>query len=626
MPGFLMSLPFLGLHPATPRWDADNMPEDPVSGDVYFSRDDGLAETRTVFLAGCDLPARWQDRNRHVICETGFGTGLNFLATWDLWRQSRKEGQRLHFISVEAHPFSRADLVIAHEQFPELANLSRSLRAQWPPAVRGMHRLYWPQDNITLTLLLGDVARMLGELDAEVDSWFLDGFAPSKNPDMWSDKLFAQMAHLSAPGAQVGTYTVAGAVRRGLAAQGFSVERLPGHGRKRQRLHAVYGSLNSTRTARPETAIVIGAGIAGACLARCLRRNGIDVAVVDQAGPASAASGNPKGLVNPRLDLSDQPTARFHRAAFMHAVQLYQRACPHAFEAMGIVRRARSAADRKKQVDLVQAQALPARWAELTDDGLLLPQAGTLDPKTAISALLNGVEFIQRKATKLEWCGDGWSIRDENGSEIKHTKCVFLANGAFPFAMEGLPPLRLLRGQVSVAHIPGHGLVHGETGASYCLPLDADHVLFGATHDKVEANSQDERTKDHERNLAAFAAMHPGLAGGIAVDALAGRAATRSASPDQQPVAGPAPDMAQMPNWLHSAKGKHPDLFGAPALPGVFMLNGLGSRGLTLAPLAAEMVVAQALGLPVPVERSAQQALHPARFALRQYRRGETPD
>lgn len=619
-----MSTPFLGLIPARPLWGADDQPEDPASGDVYFSRDDGLAETRNVFFAGCDLPERWQASETHVICETGFGTGLNFLASWGLWRQTRKPRQYLHFISVEAHPWNRADLQKAHQRFPELDTLAAKLRQQWPPAIKGMHQLHWEDDHLTLTLLFGDAAQMLAELDAQVDSWFLDGFAPAKNPDMWSDAIFKQMARLSAPGAHIGTYTVAGAVRRGLAAHGFIVERLPGHGRKRQRLHARAATCKLEKPASSKTAIIIGAGIAGACLAFLLRQQEVDVLVLDQTGPASAASGNPRGMVNPRLDLSDAPMARLHRTAFAHAIRFYRQYCPDSFSATGILRHAKSPTDRDKQQNLVEAQALPADWAELCDEGLVLPTAGTLDPQQAIASLLAGISHRQAQANGLLQVDDGWCALDDAGDELARADLVFVANGAFPAPLDDLPPLRLLRGQVSVAQIRAHGLQMGETAASYCLPLDRDHILFGATHDRVDTSSDDERPQDHARNIAAFARLHARLAAQIDPQTLTGRAATRAASFDQQPFAGPVPDLRRMPEWARTARGKHPDLSSAPKRTGLFMLNGLGSLGLTLAPLVAKMVVAQALDQPMPVERSAQMAIAPARDFLRRFRRGET--
>lgn len=213
---------------------SDGVLRSDIYNDVYFSADDGLAETRHVFLDANDLLAAWPDVDHFTICETGFGTGLNFFAAWDLFEETTPASARLHFISFEKHPLSpdqiREALSIWTEEFGEKIE---DFLDVYPLRLPGFHRVQ-VSDRVTLTLIFDDVNMAMERLSANVDCWFLDGFRPSTNPDMWSETVFEQMARLSRVGACYATFTAAGDVRRGLSAAGFSVNKIPGFGRKRE--------------------------------------------------------------------------------------------------------------------------------------------------------------------------------------------------------------------------------------------------------------------------------------------------------------------------------------------------------------------------------------------------------
>ena len=225
-------------------------------GDTYWSLDGGLDETRHVFLSGNDLPARWQARERFAILETGFGTGLNFLCAWKLFRESAPAAARLHYLSVDKHPFRRDDLAALYRQWPELVPLGAELLERYPPLVQGFHRVHLDGGRVALTLLFGEAAQMLAQVEARVDAFFLDGFAPSRNPDMWSEALFAELGRLAAPGASFATYSAAGKVSRGMTAAGFAVEKKAGFGRKREMLCGRFGGMAEQETARERRALV----------------------------------------------------------------------------------------------------------------------------------------------------------------------------------------------------------------------------------------------------------------------------------------------------------------------------------------------------------------------------------
>jgi tRNA 5-methylaminomethyl-2-thiouridine biosynthesis bifunctional protein len=180
-------------------WRDDGLPQSALYGDVYFSSADGLAETRAVFLAGCDLPNAWRGRDRFTVGELGFGTGLNIAALLDLWRREKSPGQRLHVFSIEAHPITRDEAARALAVWPELGEAASVLLDHWPGRARGFHRIDLPGFDATFDLAVMDVEDALAAWDGAADAWFLDGFSPALNPAMWREEILAAVAARSAP-------------------------------------------------------------------------------------------------------------------------------------------------------------------------------------------------------------------------------------------------------------------------------------------------------------------------------------------------------------------------------------------------------------------------------------------
>jgi tRNA 5-methylaminomethyl-2-thiouridine biosynthesis bifunctional protein len=228
------------LVPAMLSFNADGLPVSQAYGDVYHAAAGAHAQARHVFLAGNGLPQRWQEREHFVVLETGFGLGLNFLATWLAWRDDARRCPRVHFVSLEKHPFCAADLARAHAAWPELASLAAELRRCWPPLAAGTHTLAFDGGGVQLTLHFGDARQTLPDLELAVDAFYLDGFSPAKNPELWSPELCQALARLAAPRATLATWSVAGSVRRALSAAGFTVCRRPGFAGKRQMLSGCY--------------------------------------------------------------------------------------------------------------------------------------------------------------------------------------------------------------------------------------------------------------------------------------------------------------------------------------------------------------------------------------------------
>lgn len=587
-------------------WTPDGQPRSRLYGDVYFSAEDGLAETRAVFLEGCGLPEAWEGRSRFCVGELGFGTGLNILALLDLWRRNGPPGAHLHIFSIEAHPITADEAGRALAHWPELKDLADLLAARWPGQARGFHRVDFPEARATLDLAVMDVESALKAWSGEADAWFLDGFSPALNPDMWREEIMTLVAARSAPGARAATFTVAGAVRRGLAAAGFEVEKKPGFGRKRQRLEARLAGDRPQFGPAPRVA-VIGAGIAGASAARALRALGCEPAVLDAEGAGAGASGNPAALVTPRLDAGLGPVAQLAAQAFARAVDLYQ-ASPDAIIARGVLQLTASDKDEARftkiaAADIFEPGALAlldwgqasARLGEAVPAALDLAQALVIEPQAILSEWAGPLRKAKVAAINRE---DGtWSLRDAAGELIMTADAVILAAGHASAALWPALDLGAVRGQASWTKAPPPDQAAAWGG--YAVPT-RDGVLFGATHDRDDAGT-DVRDADHLRNRATLAAALPGLAERLKDAPLEGRASVRATTADRLPTAGAAENA-----------------------PGLYFLTGFGSRGFSLAPLLAEHVAALVLRAPSPLPGTCAELVQPARFRLRAARRGRT--
>ncbi|MBI1684637.1 tRNA (5-methylaminomethyl-2-thiouridine)(34)-methyltransferase MnmD [Caulobacter hibisci] len=589
--------PSLGSPQESPLiWREDGMPQSRLYGDVYFSSADGLAETRAVFLEGCGLPGAWSGRDRFVVGELGFGTGLNIAALLDLWRREKPAGARLHIFSIEAHPITRDEAARALAVWPELGEAAQVLLDHWPSAARGFHRIDLPGFDAVLDLAVMDVTEALEAWSGAADAWFLDGFSPALNPAMWRDEILAAVAARSAPGARAATFTVAGAVRRGLAAAGFSWEKRPGFGRKKERLEATFPGAR-TAPVRPRSLAIVGGGIAAASLARAARAEGLAVTVVD-AG-RNPASGNPAALVTPAVDAGGGLRAAFPAQALARATALYD-ALPDAVLARGVLRLATGPRDPERFAaiagqDLFAAGEMAVLDGEAATTALGEPAAGALrmglarvvEPAAVIAAWRG--EALAAEVARLEPIEGGWRLLDTDGVELVVADAVVLAGGTDLPRLWPEAPIRPVRGQTSWTG-PIDELVAPAAFGGYAAPTRDGGVLFGATHDRGET-ATDLRDADHDRNRTALAKGRPDLAARLAETPLDGRAAVRATTADHLPLAGAVP--------------------GAPA--GLFVLGGLGGRGFTTAPLLAEHVVALVLGTPSPLPRELAGLVTPER-------------
>lgn len=657
------------IQPANLEFNAEGTPVSRDFDDVYFSNDNGLEETRYVFLDGNHLGTRFPEHPRRlfVVAESGFGTGLNFLTLWqafDCFRAAYPEAtlQRLHFISFEKFPLTAHDLRLAHQRWPELAHWAEQLQTQWPPAIGGCNRLILDDGRVTLDLWLGDINDLTDKLDdsmnQKVDAWFLDGFAPAKNPDMWSPHLFSAMARLARPGATLATFTSAGFVRRGLQEAGFTMRKTKGFGRKRDMLVGVMeqdlaipaqAPWFARRASTSREVAIVGGGIASVLLSLALLHRGWQVTLYcADEGPATGASGNRQGALYPLLSAHDPALFQFFPAAFTFARRLYD-SLPVAFDHdwCGVTQ---LGWDEKSQQKITQmlslglpediAHAVTAQQVAETAGvdtgcgGIQYPLGGWLCPAELTSAAIalgqsrgltvhyaHKVQSLSRTAH--------WELRFADGKEAQHASVV-LANGHHisQFTQTASLPVYPVGGQVS--HIPTapelSKLRQVLCYDGYLTPQNPSngHHCIGASYHRGETDMQ-YREADQQQNRQRLVDCFPDASWAKEVDVSEGQArcGVRCATRDHLPMAGNVPDYDATLEVYQDLADSKETAVSAPVHPELFMLGGLGSRGLCSAPLLAEALAAQMSDEPVPLDRVTLAGLNPNRLWVRKLLKGK---
>ncbi len=596
---------FAGTTPYSARYD-----------DIYHSAQGGLEQARHVFLGGNKLPESWAGRERFVILETGFGLGLNFLATWQAWRNGPNPCRRLHYVSIEKHPFRRDNLATLHAQWPELAEISAQLVSQWPLLVPGLHRLHFENGAVTLTLVFGDAADWLPRLTLAADAFYLDGFAPDRNPELWSEATFAQLRRLAAPGATLATWTVAEDVTRRAATADFQWWKRPGFGNKRYMLAARAPGTRGEETPADRRIIVIGAGAAGSSAANRLAARGYAVTVLERGGePAQGASGNTAGVFRPLPSLDDTRLSRLLRACFLYGGRHLATLPGVRYDPTGVLHVARDDRHESTQRRTAEAQFAPELFRFVERDeaaqlaqwpvemgGWWFPGGGWINPPSLCRANLAGIDTrFNVDVARMERAGSLWPLWrlfDAEGNLVAEAPQLVLANGIDTPKLAPVP-IRIGRGLVShlpEADVPPFGIVATRNG--YVTPaVDGIHCA-GATLTPDDPDTAP-RLDDHRENLLRLDAILPGYGKALDPARLDGRVGFRPMSPDRLPIVGPV-----------------------SATDGLWVINGFGARGLVWASLCAELLASRIAGDPLPVEAELVQAVGLSRFGDKRRSRG----
>lgn len=602
--------------------DGIDVPVSKQFGDVYFSKDNGLLETRHVFLNGNDLSTRLADlKPFEYFCvgETGFGTGLNILALWQLWQQVRQDNHsHLHAISVEKFPLSKADLIRALNAWPELKPLADQLISQYPMPLAGCHRLNFPEERFSLDLWLGDAHDVFPVIEktAPVNAWFLDGFAPSCNPDMWEENVLNNIVRLSEIGTTFASFSVAGVLKRGLKNHGISISRPRGFKHKREMLKAIWNPAEETESSliqeitqkkterdtetniRPRQIAVIGAGIAGLSSAWAFAKRGHQVTIYDQSAPLSGGSGNPLALLNPKLCPVEQSADHLMTLAWQHALNHYQK-----FKAFRPIQVNQLALKNPEQLlgladeypeGILAAQTVKDQEMQTAFPSLKLLEAGVVSPHQLRNEILQhpNIHYKQAKISHIEAATKPQLFSDEQDlGEFDHVIVCTARETAHFFA--DYPVLKPIRGQVSWVNNQAQPLSQNiaYSYGGYCMQLDAEHLILGASfypgRDDAEVLAE-----DHVHNYELIHSVFPEYAQSLAsTDTWQGRTSVRAQSQDYFPLLG---------------KMK--------ADEEIYSFAGLGSKGFLFAPLCSEILAAQILGEACPVPSSLVKKLSVTRF------------
>ena len=641
-------------------WDDQGRPLSRVFDDVYFSDKSGLEETRYVFIEQNALRERFSALPAHgqlVIGETGFGTGLNFLCAWQLFEQTARPEARLHFISAEKYPLTRADLERALALWPELATYSEQLLAAYFAIHPGFQTLTLANGRVTLTLLIGDALEQLPQLDAQIDAWFLDGFAPAKNPEMWTPELFAQLARLAAPDATISTFTSTGWVRRSLNEAGFKMRRTPGIGHKWEILRGHFvgvpegtsASIVKPWFARPphlsseRKALVIGGGLSGCASANSLARRGWQVYLLERHERlAKEASGNPQGVLYLKLSAHGTTLSQLIVSGFGYTRRvLEQLQRGRDWDECGVLQLGFNAKEAQRQAQLAAAfphalvhlldppQAQTVAGVELAHGGLFYPEGGWVHPPALCQyqAMHPNVHVLtHHEVVQLNKVGDLWQACQ--GEQVLASAPVVVLAGAaevkrFPAASH--LPLKRIRGQITqlLETQNSTALQTVVCAEGYIAPGRLGEHTLGASFD---FHNEDLTTTPagHQGNLDLLHEISPALAQKLGdeqmnPEALRGWAAFRCTSPDYLPIVGPLADLQLFTHTYGVLRkdARQVPLIDCPWLDGLYVNSGHGSRGLITAPLSGEILAAWINNDPLPVPRSIAEACHPNRFALR---------
>ncbi|GHE85809.1 bifunctional tRNA (5-methylaminomethyl-2-thiouridine)(34)-methyltransferase MnmD/FAD-dependent 5-carboxymethylaminomethyl-2-thiouridine(34) oxidoreductase MnmC [Thalassotalea profundi] len=641
---------------------ADGSPYSEEFSDIYFDTESGYQQSSEVFIQGNNIQQKLLNSiGTFTIGETGFGTGLNFLLTLKLFISLYKQlpQTNLHFISAEITPLTREQIQRSLASFPTLSKEAALLLEHYPETFSPQCTIELLGGRVKLTLLFQDATSGFSQLHTTrnglVDAWYLDGFSPAKNPQMWQVALFEQIARLSKPQASISTFTVAGHVRRKLIDAGFRLARKTYIGQKKEILIGIFQQGNNLGKAyqlrpkivKPQFATIIGGGIASACAAYALTQQGVKVTLLcKDSTVAQGASSNKIGALFPLLHQQQDDISLFYHQAFEYAISFYHQLLENGYHFShswcGLLDIAYKDSLIKRQEIFSQNKAWPKSLIHsvnsqqasklanlpLAYGGLFMPRAGWIAPAELVKQLFKAANDTNNlriknniEVTELTQLDDKkWQINTNEGAI--HAHVVILTGGAeaIPLNVNKTLPLTSVRGQISAMHsnvnIGKLSTVICHKG--YLTPENKGLHCIGATFDKDSFDMQ-EKEIDDEYNLNMLNKCLPGLTDWQLNHVASSKARLRCMTPDHLPVVGAMPDIdAHKKTYAHLAKDKNWRFnTPAPCIDNLYTLTGLGARGLCTAPLLAEILAADLCGQPYPVDNQMLFNLAPNRFIIR---------
>ncbi|MFT5653351.1 MAG: tRNA 5-methylaminomethyl-2-thiouridine biosynthesis bifunctional protein [Psychromonas sp.] len=670
------------------HWSDQLEPFSSLFDDVYFNTEQGIDEANYVFFEGNNLGKRWLDypTQHFSIAETGFGSGLNFLLTCQKFAEFITSNpnsllKKLHFSSFEKYPLSKSDLIIALQQWPQLTAFIAPLLAQYPIALTGCHRLLLNEFNITLDLWFGDITDTLPSLhiydSGLFDCWYLDGFTPSKNPEMWSDNLLQLIAQSCKKNATIATFTAASFVRKGLIKAGFEVGKQKGYGKKREMLVGQIGAqaiatnkpkqhgqyyrpAKSENPAQKITDVaVIGGGIASACLSLALIRRGYKVTLYcKESSLAFGASGNQQAALYPLINKQHDALSQFFANAFLYSrnyVEQINQTQPLDYNFSGVLQLYYDLTSAKKLDKILQA-GLPEELVEqlteaetdniagisIAQKSLHYPLGGWLSPKQLVEAIVKQAKsegdlsvqlnqelltFNQNPSLSPAQPANSWDLHFAQHS-MTHTLLVLTtANNTLDFKQCEAIPLSAARGQVT--HIPTNNEINPLRitlcHEGYLTPANNHQHCMGATfkrHDLNQDFSQQEQVDNKDKLEKCI--PEETWTEQIEINHQNAHVGIRCTTRDHFPYVGAIPDYQATKMHYKNATNKEINPLNAPCHPNLYLLTGLGSRGFCSAPLLAEMLASQINKEPLPFACEILNAMQINRQWINYLKKGKT--
>jgi len=647
-----------GLKCASLQW-REGQPYNEQYQDQYFAREGGYQETLYTFFKQNHLPERWKHQPHFTIAETGFGTGLNFVATIAQWKQHCSSHARLFYFSAEKHPLTKHDLQKVWQLWPTLHVYAQPLIDNYPEPIMGFHSLEFFNGQVILVLMYGEALDGLSMMQTKVDAWYLDGFSPSHNPGMWSPTLFERVARLSHEQTTFSTFTAAGWVRRGLQQAGFHVQKVSGFGVKRdmlrgqfdrqsENIHIKQPWFNRQRLGDIEKkqAIVIGAGVAGLSMVDALAKRGWQVSLIERhSKPAQEASGNLAGIVMPQIARVNDMASTVSLTAFLYAIAWLARLKTQVPDLLWFPSGVLQLTQDKYLADNLPADFPEGiqRWvnAQAATDIAGIPIArpsvyyaggGWLSPSSLCQVLLTKWlgsvhRYFCQEALVLRREKNDWQVLSASGEIIASAPVIVLTSGSdvYRFEQANRLMLRPVKGQLNycAATKLSQALKVPICYQGYVTPALAGVHCVGASYGGNYRDLSLDRQVDQE-NLAALDNVLPGLLSTSNDSEMGGRVAIRCTSSDRLPLIGALPEATFYASAYGDLRhGKPASVFPeAQYHPGLYVSVAHGSRGLTTCPYAAESVASEINDEPNCMPQSIEHALHPARFWIRHLKRG----
>lgn len=644
------------INGAQVRWSESGLPISCQFEDPYFCKESGLAESRYVFLQQNHLHERFKHHQGvFTVLETGFGSGLNFLTCTKLFSETSHADAWLHYFSIEKYPLSHSDLKKALALWPELACEAHALLADYPLLNTGYHTFNWPDKRISLTLAFDDVNKVLPQFNQKVDAWFLDGFAPSKNPEMWSDDLFKQMGRISALSVNIAntqtsstptfaTFTASGLVRRGLLGAGFKVEKTKGFGNKRHMLKGVYQKIQgpveadyfhtqgwhlpSPIFAKNRQVTIIGAGLAGCATAYALAIRGYQVTVMDKNGVAQGASGNPVGGLYIKLAIDEQSLHnQFYLAGYTYSINLLNKLLDaQHFQSCGLLQLGYNEKEAARQQAFLAQTTLPETLVKPSSynhqAALSFPLGGWVSPVHLCQALLDhkNITLVNDELVEFSSTSNHIELTTVNARTQTDILILACANEAKALLAKHVIPTKAIRGQISYLDTnQTPQLKQVLCGSGYIAPAkDGFHCLGASYH--IGDEESEIRTEDHASNLEILNEFDESWQTCANMNAVVGgRVSQRCSSSDYLPLAGALIEPKSFERSFIGLKHQAKRVIKKPVAyePSLYLNVGHGSRGLSSALLCGEVIARQIHGEPAPLNQPVMDAISPNRFLIR---------